>query len=158
MITKTRKKIASILVAAALLCPMFVMSVSAANTTDVSWSMTSSNSGFKYLGASRVKTDGTPMYFKWKTSVSSYVVRVEILGTNAQPVTNWGQVYNWTYKNGKKRNYAVCNKGINYSLHSYVYEKGYPYVTSGITTDKNEKISGVWSADSKNTYNEAVYY
>ena len=35
MMTKTKKKIASILVAAAMLCPMCVASVSAANTTDV---------------------------------------------------------------------------------------------------------------------------
>ena len=35
MMTKTKKKIASILVAATMLCPMCVASVSAANTTDV---------------------------------------------------------------------------------------------------------------------------
>ena len=35
MMTKTKKKIASILVAAAMLCPMCIASVSAANTTDV---------------------------------------------------------------------------------------------------------------------------
>ena len=69
MMTKTKKKIASILVAVTMLFPMCAASVSAANTTDVAWSMTSS-SGFKYLGASRIKTNASAVYFKMKTSTA----------------------------------------------------------------------------------------
>ncbi len=158
MMTKARKKIASFLVATALLCPMCVASVSAANTTDTAWSMTSSTTDFKYLGASRLKTDATAVYFKMNTSVTSNKVDVKVLGTNSNPVTSWSQLTNCTVKNGAAKNYAKCNKNVNYSLHSTVNERGFSRVTLAITTAKDEKISGVWSADSSGTYNEATYY
>ena len=158
MMTKTRKKIASFLVATALLCPMGVASVSAANTTDTDWSMTSSSTDFKYLGASRYKTNNSAVYFKMKTSVSSNKVDVKVLGTNDRPVNSWSQVTNCTVKNGIARNYAKFTKGVNYSLHSTVYEDEFSLVTLAMTTAKNEKITGVWSADSANTWNEATYY
>ena len=158
MMTKARKKIASFLVATALLCPMCVASVSAANTTDTAWSMTSSTTDFKFLGASRTKTNSSAVYFKMITSVTSNKVDVKVLGTDSQPVTGWSQLHNCTVKNGIARNYAKYTKGVNYSLHSTVYESGYTYVTLAMTTAKDEKIAGVWSADSANTWNEATYY
>ena len=158
MMTKARKKIASFLVAAALLCPMCVASVSAANTTNANWDMTSSATDFKYLGKSRSKTDSSAVYFKMSTSVTSNKVDVKILGTKAYPVTGWSQLTNCTVKNGIARNYAKCTKGLNYSLHSTVHEDGFSRVTLGITTAKVESIAGIWSADSSGTYNEATYY
>lgn len=157
MMTKARKKIASFLVATALLCPMCVASVSA-NSQDADWSMTSSATDFKYLGASRLKENGTAVYFRMKTSVTSNKVDVKILGTSASPVTSWSQLTNCTVKNGIARNYAKCTKGVYHSLHSTVYEDGYSRVTIAMTTAKVEKITGVWSADSTGTYTEATYY
>ena len=157
MMTKTKKKIASILVAVTMLFPMCAASVSAANTTDVAWSMTSS-SGFKYLGASRIKTNASAVYFKMKTSTASNKVDVKILGTNCYPVISWSQLTNCTVKSGLARNYVTCNKSVNYSLHSTVYEDGFDRVTLAMHTTNSDTISGIWSADSSGTYNEGVYY
>ena len=104
MMTKTKKKIASILVAATMLCPMCVASVSAANTTDVAWSMTSSAVDFKYLSASRAKTNSSAVYFRMTGSNSSSYVNVKVLGTNVNPVTSWSQLTNCTVKNGVAKN------------------------------------------------------
>ena len=158
MMTKARKKIASFFVAAALLFPMCVASVSAANTTDINWTMTSSSTDFKYLGACRAKQDSSAVFFKMKTSVTSNKVDVKVLVTNAYSVTSWDQVLNCTVKSGIARNYAKCTKGLNYSLHNTVYEDYFPRVTIAMTTAKNEYITGVWSADSSGTWNEATYY
>ena len=158
MMTKARKKIASFLVATALLCPMCVASVSAANTTSIYWSMTSSTSDFKYLGQSRDKENSTAVFFKMTESVSSSKVDVKVLGTTSYPVTSWTQLTNCTVKNGVQKNYAKCSKNVNYSLHSTVYENGFPKVTIAMTTAKNEHIAGWWSADSSGTWNEATYY
>lgn len=158
MMTKTKKKIASILVAATMLCPMCVASVSAANTTDVAWSMTSSAVDFKYLSASRAKTNSSAVYFRMTGSNSSSYVNVKVLGTNVNPVTSWSQLTNCTVKNGVAKNYAKCNKGTKYSLHSTVYEDGFSRVTLAMRTPSNDTISGIWSADSSGTYNEATYY
>ena len=158
MMTKTKKKIVSIVVAVTMLCPMCAASVSAANTTDVAWTMTSS-SVFKYLGASRIKTNSTPIYFKMGASVTSNQVDVKILGVNSISVTGWSQLTNCTVnKNGVAKNYARCAKGVNYSLHSTVYEHGFSRVTLAMRTPSNDTISGIWSADSTGTYNEAPYY
>lgn len=156
--TKARKKIASFLVATALLCPMCIASVSAANTDDVYWYMTSSTTDFKYLGNSVGKTNNSAVFFKMSTSETSNKVDVKVLGTDYHPVTSWTQVTNCTVKNGIAKNYAKCQKGTNYSLHSTVYESDFSYVTLGITTAKNEQITGYWSADSSGTWNEATYY
>ena len=122
------------------------------------WSMTSSATDFKYLGASRLKENGTAVYFRMKTSVTSNKVDIKILGTTASHVTSWSELTNCTVKNGIARNYAKCTKGVYHSLHSTVYEDGYSRVTIAMTTAKVEKITGVWSADSTGTYTEATYY
>ena len=92
MMTKTKKKIASILVAAAMLCPMCIASVSAANTTDVAWSMTSSAVDFKYLSASRAKTNSSAVYFRMTGSNSSSYVNYWELMSIRLPVGHSSQI------------------------------------------------------------------
>ena len=120
--------------------------------------MTSSAVDFKYLSASRAKTNSSAVYFRMTGSNSSSYVNVKVLGTNVNPVTSWSQLTNCTVKNGVAKNYAKCNKGTKYSLHSTVYEDGFSRVTLAMRTPSNDTISGVWSADSSGTYNEATYY
>lgn len=153
MMTKAKKKIVSILVAATLLSSMCVASVSAANTSSVYWSVTSSVVGWKNLG-STLKADSSPVFFKMTASNISSTVDVKVMGTNDG--TSFG---NCTMdKNGVPKNYARCSKGVNYSLHNSVHEDGYSRVALAVTTHKIESISGIWNPNSSGEYNEAEYH
>lgn len=156
MNTKTKKKIASILVAAALLCPMCIASVFAANTTDIKWYAVCSSDDYTFADLSRLKEDSSPVFFKMTFSQISSSVKVKVLGASST-THNWNLVHNLTNKGGQLKNYALCSKNKNYSIHNTVYENNYSFVSIAVKTDKSENTAGYWSADSSGTWNEAIY-
>lgn len=155
--TELKKKIASILVASALLCPMCIASVSAANTTDIKWYAACNSSDYTFADLSRLKEDSSPVFFKMTFSQTSSTVRVKVLGAS-NTTHNWDLVHNLTTKGGQLKNYALCSKNKNYSIHNTVYEDNYSFVSIAVKTGQDENIAGYWSADSSGTWNEATYY
>ena len=156
MKTKTVKKIASILVATALLCPMYVASVSA-STVDIKWYAACSSDEYTFADLSRAKEDNSPVFFKMTFSQTSSNVRVKVLGANST-THNWNLVHNCTTKGGQLKNYAICSKNKNYSIHNTVFEDNYNSVSIAVKTGETENLAGWWSADSSSAWNEATYH
>lgn len=126
---------------------------------DISNFAISGPGGYRIIEESREKDNSSPMYLYIINSVY-YATRVKALGTNHKPTTE-SYCYNKTcnYNGTTWYDYVTCARGVDYSIHSKVYEAGFDYGTLGFLNYNNGTqviISGEWSVDSWNTHVDAV--
>ena len=105
-------------------------------------------SSYKVLNEAAAKGNTTPMYL-YITSASHQSIIVMALGCGVN-VPSVNNTTNCTCDgDGYQTSYVTCNRYIDYSVHSSVWEDGYPFASFGFTNNLNaqKSITGEWSAD-----------
>ena len=106
----------------------------------------------------RDKEDSSPVYlYITDLSYSNYNILVQALGCTSK--TGSYSFENLTVSNGAMAQYVACREGVQYSIHSDIYEEGYAYASLRFQ-DRGESsgntITGLWSPDSIGTYTSAT--
>ena len=152
------KKIFAIMLSVMILASSSILPVFAANTTDTYiTNLSISGGGEKVYSGSRAKEDDSAMYI-YIYSSTYYTTRVKALGTNSTTATS-SNSYNCTCTaSGTRVSYVSCNRGTDYSVHSFVYEDGYDYATFSFMNPYTgtQVLSAEWSPDSWNSHVDAT--
>ena len=152
------KKLLILLFSLLILATSTAIPTLAANTTDYDITpITISGGGEVVYSVSRAKTDTSPIYLLIESS-TYYTTRVKALGTSAISATS-ANSYNCTcVASGTRVSYVSCNRGTDYSVHSYVKEDGYNRATLSFMNPYTgtQVLSGEWSLDSWNTHVDAT--
>ena len=142
-----------------MILTMLIVFPASADTTDYPIQIAvGGNGGDLIYYGSESKDNSSAMYLLIETS-TYYATRVRALGTNVHHGANSANTTNCTcLANGNTCSYVTCARGVDYSVHSYVYEWGYDYATYGFTNynPSYQYISGEWSADTWNTHVDAI--
>lgn len=129
--------------------------VSAANTTNRGFSLEDVGTMATAIDRTQ-KTDASPAYLRLDEQATEQThCYVSAYGCNSDGT---GAV-NLTFVNGSVVSDVVCRKGIQYSVHTKIYEDGYRYAFltfSQLNYHMTGDISGVWSADSTYRYTDAT--
>ena len=96
------------------------------------------------------KDNDTPLYVEIDNKNIARTYKVRALGCT---ITG-DQRVNLTYDGTDLCAYAVCNVGVDYSIQSLIYERGYGYATVELCAcGPSCDTSGKWSPDSVETHN-----
>lgn len=103
--------------------------------------------------------DTSPLYLYLENlGYSNYNILVQAIGCISE--TDKTSTVNLTVSNGVLAQYVSCREGLQYSIHSDIYEEGYRYASLRFQdrgeASGNTIITGWWSPDSIGTYTSAT--
>lgn len=148
-----KKKMCALAMATMMICSVGG-SVMAANTADKSINFDINAGNFNKTTGDASKTNKTAVYLYIKSlanNSSAYVKAIGVKNSDKMNLTENGTT-------GKRTEYVVCKEGVQYSVHSQIYEKGYRTAKLAFKSKNfinSERIKGVWSPDSRKTYTHA---
>lgn len=150
---KTFKKIVCLTLMVLTLMSFSSFFVSAANTSDWSWSKAVGDAS-DHITGHRAKENSTSAYIKYSGGTATSV-RVRVYGTNdSTTLIGKDTGTNMTLKNvyNNYNTYYDVYHGTERGLQNLVYENGVKYAYLKITVGKNKLASGLWSPDSVGNY------
>ena len=153
------KKAIILIITIMILASFSILPVFAANTTDtyITGLVVSGGGEVVYPG-SRSKDDDSAMYLLIYNTTTYNESRVKALGTNSTSATS-SNSYNCTCTAyGTRVSYVKCHRGIDYSVHSFVYEDNYNRATYSFINpySGSQTIYAEWSPDSWNSHVDAT--
>ncbi len=135
-----------------------ILGVQASNYTDSNIDYFEiSCSEFTLLDTARNKTDDTSLYL-YITDLNYTNAMVQARGANTSSDLTLTNTSNETYSLSRGQcDHVTCRKGIQYSVHSLIYEDNYSYATLAFHAGyaANDHLTGYWSPDSIGTYTDA---
>ncbi len=138
-----------------LLVTFIIPTAFAANTKDSEFTSPISGTLVRYIDRSRAKQDSTPVYLCVNHFANDEFIWVRAVGSHDTSAPLRGD--SLTLSHGINVDRVVCRVGINYSIHTEIYEKGFEYANLGFTRFYNSgstTFSGTWSPDSYGSYAE----
>lgn len=157
---KKAKRLLFLFLTILILVPIVAVSVSASNYTDQNiYNFTVPYYNYSKLLTPRSKDDTTPLYlYLTEMGYSNYNILVQTIGCTS--ATDTTSTRNLTVSNGVLAQYVSCREGLQYSIHSDIYEEGYRYASLRFQdrgeASGNTIITGWWSPDSIGTYTSAT--
>ena len=148
-----KKRICALAMTALMICSM-CGSVMAGNTTDRKINFDINAKDFKKTTGDAAKQDKTAVYLhitSLANNTSAYVKAIGVKGSDQMNLTENGTT-------GKRTDYVTCKEGVQYSVHSQIYEKGYRTAKVAFKSKNlinSERVKGVWSPDSTRQYTHA---
>lgn len=137
-----------------LLVTFTIPTAFAANTADTDFTSPISGSLIRYINESRAKQDSSPVYLCVNHFADDDFIWVRAVGSHdtSAPL----RANSLTLSHGINVERVVCRVGINYSIHTEIYESGYEYANLGFTRfyAGSTTFSGTWSPDSYGSYAE----
>lgn len=154
---KLIKRLVSLVLAAGIVGAC-IFGVQASNYTDSTITYFEiSCSEFTPLPYARNKTDDTSLYL-YITDLNYTNAKVQARGANVAYGITLFNTNNRTYRLSQGPClYVTCLNHMQYSVHSLIYEEGYPYATLAFRAGyaANDHLTGYWSPDSVGTYTDA---
>ena len=154
---KLIKKVTGVILAAVIVGTC-VLGINASNYLDSGiTSFEISSSSFTLLPYARAKIDDSSLYL-YITDMNYTYARVQARGAHSAYGITLSNTTNETYSLSQGScEYVVCKKNTQYSIHSLIYEDGYPYATLAFHSGygANDHVTGYWSPDSIGTYTDA---
>lgn len=149
------KRVSCLFLVGIMIMSYFVMSASAANTTDSDFSTTVYSTYWSGIPA-RAKEDASPI-FLYIDTISNGGTHVQVAANGNK--TGTGGFTNYTYANGVPVNSVICRKLIQYSVHNTINENECTYALLSFRLFHELAtctVSGTWSPDSTGTYMDPV--
>lgn len=149
---KTGKRILALVLTVVMMMSVLVVGASAANTSDT----TITNFSLSWFWFSEInardKQDSSPVYLYYNTGKRT-TVQVKAIGCDDDHADQ-----NLTLSNGTIADYVTCAKGVKYSIHTMIFEKGYSQAKLAFKSPNvfGDTITGKWSPDSQYTYTSAT--
>ncbi len=148
------RKILVTVMAVIMVLGLFSSIASASNNVDEYFAFQVNANGYTTTTNVRSKTDTSPLYLLFYTiqNHNSAYVRT-VAGANGTNLTQDPQGY--------MLNHVTCSVGVQYSIHSTIYESGYSTAQLAFASRNylnSEYMTGVWSPDSVGRYVDATMW
>lgn len=148
------KKLLAFMLACSLALPATATAVLAANTSDTAIDFDVNALNFNVKTGKREKQNSTAVYCLIDDLEDNSRVLVRALGCTADNEVN--KTTNGT--TGILTDYVTLRMGVQYSIHSNIYEDGYRgarLAFKSLNHIFSEHVHGVWSPDSTRPYTDA---
>lgn len=139
-----------------MLVSLLVPTALAANTTDSSYYILSTEYDYRYA-SQREKQDESAVYAKITKLTLNDTVKAQVVGSPSE----YGVYTNCTLSNNADTEFVTLSKNINYSIHNMIKERGNNWAKIGFQSNLimgtiNEGVEGWWSPDSSRTHTSAT--
>lgn len=153
---KNSKRFLALVLMVVMMFSVMAIGASAAdpNIKDTSFSFTVTGSAYTSTTV-RAKNDTSTVYLFLNDSSTYIHCYAQACGST----TYTSGLYNKTLVNAERVTNVVCRRGVQYSIHSDIYEEGYRYAAlrfKQLVTPNSGTVAGVWSPDSSGSYTDAT--